>query len=122
MDYVVFKQGMCECSFLCNLFDYFFSFVIFTHTHTHTQAIQIRNLLEKFIHEYQQTNVEFVRAIKDCHNQEPSMLSFKKDTIIRVVRNKHLQLAKGMFSFFLCLIQKMVSNSHTHTNNQTIII
>ncbi|KAH9517053.1 hypothetical protein DERF_007753 [Dermatophagoides farinae] len=59
------------------------------------KAIQIRNLLEKFIHEYQQTNVEFVRAIKDCHNQEPSMLSFKKDTIIRVVRNKHLQLAKG---------------------------
>ncbi|KAH9423690.1 hypothetical protein DERP_005271 [Dermatophagoides pteronyssinus] len=60
------------------------------------KALQIRNILEKFINEYQQTNVEFVRAIKDCQNhQEPSMLSFRKDMIIRVVRNKHLQLAKG---------------------------
>ena len=66
------------------------------------QALQIRNILEKFINEYQQTNVEFVRAIKDCQNhQEPSMLSFRKDMIIRVVRNKHLQLAKGMVCFYL---------------------
>ena len=66
------------------------------------KALQIRNILEKFINEYQQTNVEFVRAIKDCQNhQEPSMLSFRKDMIIRVVRNKHLQLAKGMVCFYL---------------------
>lgn len=39
--------------------------------------------------------MEYVRAIKEVHSSEPSVLSFKKDNIIRVVKNKHLHLAKG---------------------------
>lgn len=45
--------------------------------------------------EYQQVSVEYVRAIKDFVSHEPSVLSFKKDNIIRVVKSKHLHLAKG---------------------------
>lgn len=60
-----------------------------------TQALQIRQLVEKFIVEYQQSSVEYVRAIRDVHSTEPSVLSFKKDNIIRVAKNKHLHLAKG---------------------------
>ncbi|KAI2804564.1 Myosin and Kinesin Tail domain protein [Blomia tropicalis] len=56
---------------------------------------QIRNLIEKFVVEHQQSNVEYVRTIKDYVSNEPSVLSFKKDSIIRVVKNRHLHLAKG---------------------------
>lgn len=55
-------------------------------------------LIKRFLAEHQHSNVEYVRTLRDFATNEESMLSFKKDTIIRVVRNRNLNLNKGKFA------------------------
>ncbi|RWS29427.1 myosin XV-like protein, partial [Leptotrombidium deliense] len=59
------------------------------------KAIQIRQLIEKFIFDVCKSEAEFVKAVSDHNAVEPSLLNFCKGSIIRLVSNKNLHIAKG---------------------------
>ncbi|CAG2123311.1 unnamed protein product, partial [Medioppia subpectinata] len=46
------------------------------------KAIQIKSLIEKFALETQESQIEFVRALRHYTSDEPSILGFRKGDII----------------------------------------
>ncbi|RWS08858.1 Unconventional myosin-XV-like protein, partial [Dinothrombium tinctorium] len=59
------------------------------------KATHIRHLIERFIFDDNKAEAEFVKAVSDHVAVEPSLLNFSKGSIIRLVKNKNLHLAKG---------------------------
>ncbi|XP_059488254.1 unconventional myosin-XV isoform X5 [Neocloeon triangulifer] len=58
------------------------------------RAIQIRNMIERYIVEIDKEQHEFVRAVSDHPTREPSLLAFRKGDLIKVV-NKDQYIQKG---------------------------
>ncbi|CAB3362581.1 Hypothetical predicted protein [Cloeon dipterum] len=64
-------------------------FVFYTH-----RAIQIRNMIERYMVEIDKEQHEFVRAVNDHPTRDSSLLAFKKGDLIKVV-NKDQYIQKG---------------------------
>ncbi|GBM19266.1 hypothetical protein AVEN_259857-1 [Araneus ventricosus] len=59
------------------------------------KAEKIRNMIERYCVEAAQGGHEYVRAVADYVTREATLLSFRENDIIRVVKNRNLHLDKG---------------------------
>ncbi|GFQ66224.1 unconventional myosin-XV, partial [Trichonephila clavata] len=58
------------------------------------KAEKIRNMVERYCVEAAQGGHEYVRAVADYVTRESTLLSFRENDIIRVVKNRNLHLDK----------------------------
>ena len=65
------------------------------------EASNIHDLLQKILQELKNSQIEFVRTVREYVANDQSSLSYAKDTIIKIIKNKHVHLQKGMFFFVL---------------------
>jgi len=72
--------------------------------------MEAENQTHKYFLLINQSDIEFVRAVEDHDAKEPTLLSFKKGSIIRIVRRKK-QLSRGKISSDLgsCVVLNMRS-------------
>ncbi|GFR27033.1 unconventional myosin-XV [Trichonephila clavata] len=61
------------------------------------KAEKIRNMVERYCVEAAQGGHEYVRAVADYVTRESTLLSFRENDIIRVVKNRNLHLDKAVY-------------------------
>ena len=58
-----------------------------------------------------------MRAVKDFSSDEPSILDFKKGDVIRILKNKNLQLSKGKHVLSVSIIKPLGAQVGDHSTN-----